>query len=48
MYINYADPSLGGAESAERYYGGNVQRLREVKKNVDPREVFSYSQAIKL
>lgn len=48
MYINYADPTLGGEESAERYYGGNVARLKEVKRKVDPREVFNYSQAIQI
>ncbi|KAK4243724.1 FAD linked oxidase [Corynascus novoguineensis] len=46
MYINYADPRLDRAEAQDVYYRQNLARLRQIKKQVDPAEVFYYPQAV--
>jgi FAD/FMN-containing dehydrogenase len=43
-YQNYIDPQLTGWQRA--YYGQNLARLREVKKQVDPDFRFRFKQAI--
>ena len=43
-YQNYIDPQLRTWQRA--YYGSNLARLREIKKNVDPDFVFRFRQAI--
>jgi FAD/FMN-containing dehydrogenase len=43
-YQNYIDPQLRGWQRA--YYGSNLARLREIKKQVDPDFVFRFRQAI--
>ena len=43
-YQNYIDPDLDGWQSA--YYGANLDRLREIKKQVDPDFRFRFPQAI--
>jgi FAD/FMN-containing dehydrogenase len=43
-YQNYIDPQLRGWQRA--YYGGNLERLREIKKQVDPDFRFRFPQAI--
>jgi FAD/FMN-containing dehydrogenase len=43
-YQNYIDPGLDGWQRA--YYGSNLARLREVKKQVDPDFRFRFPQAI--
>jgi FAD/FMN-containing dehydrogenase len=43
-YQNYIDPQLDGWQRA--YYAGNLQRLREIKKQVDPDFTFRFRQAI--
>jgi FAD/FMN-containing dehydrogenase len=43
-YQNYIDPQLDGWQRA--YYGSNLERLREIKKQVDPDFRFRFRQAI--
>jgi FAD/FMN-containing dehydrogenase len=43
-YQNYIDPELDGWQHA--YYGANLERLREIKKQVDPDFRFRFRQAI--
>lgn len=45
-YAGYVDPALGD-DSAELYWGGNVDRLREIKSRVDPGDVFHNPQSIR-
>ncbi len=45
-YVNYADATLKDYPTA--YWGPNLTRLREVKKTYDPRDVFSFPQAVPL
>ena len=43
-YQNYIDPQLTTWQKA--YYAGNLPRLREIKKQVDPDFMFRFKQAI--
>jgi FAD/FMN-containing dehydrogenase len=43
-YQNYIDPQLAGWQRA--YYAGNLPRLRQIKKEVDPDFRFRFKQAI--
>jgi FAD/FMN-containing dehydrogenase len=43
-YQNFADPSL--EDWARAYYGGNLDKLRRIKADVDPDRVFRFAQAI--
>ncbi|KAF2431765.1 putative glucooligosaccharide oxidase [Tothia fuscella] len=45
-YAGYVDPALENAQ--ERYWGGNLGRLREVKGRVDPGDVFHNPQSVPL
>jgi hypothetical protein len=46
MYINYADPLLNRTEAQSVYYRQNLARLKQIKKQFDPTEVFYYPQAV--
>ncbi|KAF2216915.1 hypothetical protein CERZMDRAFT_80925 [Cercospora zeae-maydis SCOH1-5] len=43
-YVNYIDPRL--QNWAQMYYGDALQRLRDIKKQVDPNTVFDYPQGL--
>ena len=44
-YSNYADPAL--TDFADEYWGSNLERLTQVKRLVDPTNVFDFPQAIR-
>ena len=44
-YVNYQDDQLG-PNWLELYYGGNLDRLRQVKKKYDPENFFAFPQSI--
>jgi FAD/FMN-containing dehydrogenase len=46
-YVNYHDSALG-PNWLDQYYGGNLPRLKEVKKKYDPDNFFSFPQSIPL
>lgn len=43
-YVNFPDPSLTDWRRA--YYGDNLERLEDLKKQVDPDRLFDFPQAI--
>ncbi|RYF03867.1 MAG: FAD-binding protein, partial [Oxalobacteraceae bacterium] len=45
-YAGYVDLALG-EDSADLYWGGNVERLRKIKAAVDPNDVFHNPQSIR-
>jgi FAD/FMN-containing dehydrogenase len=47
-YLNYAEASLKDDEYARVTYGGNLERLVELKQELDPSNVFSNPQSIPL
>jgi hypothetical protein len=46
MYINYADPLMNRTEAQDVYYKESLPRLKQLKKQLDPTELFYYPQAI--
>ncbi|KAM6526077.1 hypothetical protein FSOLCH5_002208 [Fusarium solani] len=47
MYANYLDTQLDGDTAARLYYGGNLERLRGLKREFDPDDVFWNPQGIR-
>jgi FAD/FMN-containing dehydrogenase len=43
-YQNFADPAL--QDFAKAYYGRNLERLRKVKRDYDPKNMFKFEQSI--
>ncbi len=46
MYYNYADPTLSERDAHLFYWRGHYERLVRVKREFDPRRVFSNPQAV--
>jgi FAD/FMN-containing dehydrogenase len=44
-YVNYQDAAI--RDYGQAYWGRNYRRLREVKRRVDPREHFTFPQAVR-
>ncbi|MPM05107.1 putative FAD-linked oxidoreductase YvdP [bioreactor metagenome] len=44
-YVNF--PNLENTEFMRAYYGGNAERLREVKACLDPENLFCFPQSIR-
>lgn len=47
MYINYADTSLSNEEARKNYWLGNYDRLAQIKKKYDPKNVFGGPQLVR-
>ncbi|KAJ3526722.1 hypothetical protein NM208_g11051 [Fusarium decemcellulare] len=47
MYANYLDTQLDGETAARLYYGQNLERLRRIKAEYDPDDVFWNPQGIR-
>ncbi len=45
-YLNFIDPTQENWQAA--YYGANLDRLKRVKRAVDPDNFFSFAQSIPL
>lgn len=46
-YANYVDPELSAEEAHRAYFSADTyQRLVKIKKEVDPRNVFSNPQSV--
>jgi hypothetical protein len=43
-YVNYIDPLLTNWK--QEFYGGNYERLARIKKEWDPKDHFTFQQAI--
>jgi len=46
MYINYADPTMSRKDAQDVYFRTSLDRLKQIKAQVDPTELFYYPQAV--
>ncbi|TLD09953.1 hypothetical protein PgNI_06467 [Pyricularia grisea] len=46
-YPNYPDSRLSPDSAQRGYWGGHLQRLREIKSAVDPDDIFHYPQGVR-
>lgn len=46
MYVNYPDPQMSREAAQRNYWGKHLERLRSVKGEVDPGDLFSYPQGV--
>jgi hypothetical protein len=46
MYINYADTQLSSTRAQQLYWGANLDRLRRIKRQYDPTQLFYNPQSI--
>ena len=46
MYANFLDTQLAGNDAQRLYWGDNLPRLRRIKADLDPRDVFWNPQGI--
>ncbi|KAK1985700.1 FAD binding domain-containing protein [Colletotrichum cereale] len=47
MYFSYPDANMGQDQAQAEYWGPNVARLQEIKRKVDPEEVFYFPQSVR-
>lgn len=47
MYANYLDTQLNNEEATKLYYGSNLGRLRKLKAEYDPKDMFWNPQGIR-
>ena len=45
-YINYPDPNLDQKTAQANYWSGHLPKLQQIKKAVDPMDLFHYPQGI--
>ena len=45
-YPNYIDPILSSNDWQSLYFGSNIDRLKKIKEDIDPGNVFNFQQVI--
>jgi len=46
QYINYPDQKLDQAAAQSNYWGKNIDKLQQMKKVLDPDDLFHYPQGV--
>lgn len=46
-YVGYVDPREDNGKSRRDYWGKNLPRLKEIKRELDPRDIFHNQQSVK-